>query len=142
MKGTILIVDDDYDNAELLCELLRRRGYDATAVKSAHECLDHLLAHSPDVVVTDLQMPGMSGIELCVILRERHPDMLPLVITGHGDFETAISAIRAGAYDFITKPLKIEAVELAIVRALDHLSLTREVKRLRLAGDRGRTVEG
>src|SRR5678816_3711080 len=142
MKGTILVVDDHDDTAELLRDLLRKRGFDATAVSSGHQCLEHLRTHPTDVVVTDVQMPGMSGIELCVTLRERHPDLLPIVITGHGDFETAIAAIRAGAYDFITKPLKIDAVEVAVSRALEYLVLKREVKRLRAAGHRDRTIDG
>jgi DNA-binding NtrC family response regulator len=142
MKGSILVVDDQPDTAEMLCALLRKRGFDATAVTSGQACLEHLRAHPADVVVTDVEMPGMSGIELCATLRERHPDLLPIVITGHSDFETAISAIRAGAYDFITKPVKIEAVAVSVSRALEHLTLKREVKRLRARGDREPTVDG
>ena len=139
MKGSILVVDDQPDTAELLCALLRKRGFDATAVTSGQECLEHLRTHSAGVVVTDVQMPGMSGIELCATLRERYPDLLPIVITGQGDFEIAI---RAGAYDFITKPVKIDAVELAVSRALEYLTLEREVKRLRAAGDHDRAIDG
>ncbi len=142
MDRSILVVDDQPDAAELLCALLRRRGYLATAVTSGQECLEHLQTHSADVVLTDVQMPGMSGIELCAALRERHPDLLPMVITGHGDFETAIAAIRAGAYDLITKPVKIDAVEVSVSRALAYLTLKREVKRLRTAGDREPAVDG
>jgi DNA-binding NtrC family response regulator len=141
MTGTILIVDDNDDAAELLRDLLRKRGYDASAVSSGQQCLDHVRAHPTDVVVTDVEMPGMSGIDLCTTLRDRNPDLLPIVITGHTDFDTAVAAIRAGAYDFITKPVKIDAVEIAISRALEHLFLTREVKRLR-AADRDRTIDG
>jgi two-component system response regulator HydG len=142
MKATILVVDDHTDAAELLRDLLRKRGFDATAVTSGQACLEHLGTHSTDVVVTDVQMPGMSGIELCATLRERHPDLLPIVITGQGDFETAIAAIRAGAYDFITKPVKIDALEFAVSRAFGYLALKREVKRLRAAGDRDGTIDG
>src|SRR5678816_1152265 len=106
-NGTILIVDDDNDTAMLLRDLLRKRGLNVTAVSSARECLEQLRRHPADVVMTDVQMPGMSGIDLCVTLRERHPDLLPIIITGHDDLETAIAAIRAGAFDFITKPLQI-----------------------------------
>ena len=125
MKGSVLVVDDQPDAAELLCALLRKRGFDATALMSGQECLDHLRTHPGDVVVTDVQMPGMSGIELCAALRERHPDLLPIVITGDGDLETASAATRAGAHDFITKPVMIDAVEIAIARALQHLTLER-----------------
>jgi DNA-binding NtrC family response regulator len=76
-----------------------------------------------DVVVTDVEMPGMSGIDLCAILRERHPELLSMVVTGHHDFDTAIAAIRAGAYDFISKPVKLEAVEIAVSRAVEYLAV-------------------
>src|SRR5947208_10463363 len=78
-------------------------------------------------------MAGMSGIELCQELRQRHPDLLPIVLTGQGGLDTAIAAIRAGEYDFITKPVKVDALAIAVGRALEHLSLKREVKRLRSA---------
>jgi len=136
MTGSILIVDDDDDTRTLLCEALRGRGFDAHAVGSAQACLDRLRARPFDVVVTDVQMPGMSGVELCTLLHERHPDLLPIVLTGLGALDTAIAAIRAGAYDFITKPVKIDVLEVAVKRALDHLSVRHEVKRLRAAVDR------
>jgi len=142
MKGTILVVDDEVETADLLRDLLRKRGFDAAAVTSGAQCLEHLRTHTVDIVITDVQMPGMSGIELCGTLRERHPDLLPIVITGQSDFETAISAIRAGAYDFITKPVKIDAVEVAVLRALEYLAVKREVKRLRAAGNHERTIDG
>jgi DNA-binding NtrC family response regulator len=142
MNGTILIVDDDDDTSALLCDLLRKRGLDVTAVSSGQQCLEQLRRHPADVVVTDVQMPGMSGIELCVRLHERHPDLLPIIVTGQNDLETAIAAIRAGAFDFITKPLQIRAVELAVSRALEHLGLKREVKRLRAEVLRDETIDG
>jgi two-component system response regulator HydG len=142
MNGTILIVDDEEDTAALLCDLLRKRGFDVAAVSSGQQCLEQLRGHPADVVMTDVQMPGMSGIELCATLRERHPDLLPIIITGQHDLETAIAAIRAGAFDFIVKPLKIEAVELAISRTLEHLALKREVKRLRAVVHRDETIDG
>jgi two-component system response regulator HydG len=141
MNGTILIVDDDEDTAALLRDLLRKRGLDVTAVSSGRQCLEQLRSHPADVVVTDVQMPGMSGTELCVTLRERHPDLLPIIVTGQSDLETAIAAIRAGAFDFITKPLEIRAVEIAVSRALECLALKREVRRLRVEVHRDETDE-
>src|SRR5213078_1623514 len=105
--------------------------FDVTAVSSGQQCLEQLRGCPIDVVVADVQMPGMSGIELCATLRERHPDLLPIIVTGQHDLETAIAAIRAGAFDFITKPLESQAVEIAVSRALEYLALKREVKRLR-----------
>ncbi len=136
VNGTILIVDDDDDTAVLLRDSLRKRGFDVDAVNSAQQCLEHLRTDPADVVVTDVQMTGMSGIELCQELRQRYPDLLPIVLTGQGGLETAIAAIRAGAYDFITKPVKVDALAISVGRALEHLSLKREVKRLRTVADR------
>jgi len=116
VNGTILIVDDDDDTAVLLRDSLRKRGFAVDAVNSAQQCLEHLRTDPADVVVTDVQMSGMSGIELCQELRQRYPDLLPLVLTGQGGLDTAIAAIRAGAYDFITKPVKVDALAIAVGR--------------------------
>ncbi len=142
VNGTILIVDDDDDTAVLLRDSLRKRGFDVDAVNSAQQCLEHLRTDPADVVVTDVQMAGMSGIDLCQELRQRYPDLLPIVLTGQGGLDTAIAAIRAGAYDFITKPVKVDALAIAVGRALEHLSLKREVKRLRTAADRDTPIDG
>ena len=142
VTGTILIVDDDDDTAVLLRDSLRKRGFSTESVNSAQQCLDRLRTDPVDVVVTDVQMSGMSGIELCAELRERHPDLLPIVLTGQGGLDTAIAAIRAGAYDFITKPVKVDALAISVGRAVEHLLLKREVKRLRTAADRDLSIDG
>ncbi|HEY1548501.1 MAG TPA: sigma-54 dependent transcriptional regulator [Kofleriaceae bacterium] len=142
MTGNILIVDDEEDTALLLRDSLRKRGFDVDAVTSGQAALEHLRTSPADVVVTDVQMAGISGIELCQELRTRHPDLLPIVLTGQGGLETAIAAIRAGAYDFITKPVKIDALAIAVGRAVEHLTLRREVKRLRSAADRDVPIDG
>jgi len=126
----LLLADINLDAATALAEALRRRGLAASGVCSARACLDRLTREAVDVVVTDVQMPGTSGIELCRTLTERHPDLLPLVITGKGSVDMAIEAIRAGAYDFIMKPVAVDALELAVTRALTQLQLCREVVRL------------
>ena len=142
MNGTILVVDDEEDTAVLLRDSLRKRGFDVESVGSAQAALEHLRTGPADVVVTDVQMAGMSGIELCQELRQRHPDLLPIVLTGQGGLETAIAAIRAGAYDFITKPVKVDALAIAVGRAIEHLNLRREVKRLRSHADRDVPIDG
>jgi two-component system response regulator AtoC len=133
VNRTVLIVEDEPDTANLLAESLRRRAFRVEAVYSGEECVAYLKDHPVDVVVTDVRMPGMSGIELCKLLRETHPELLPLVITGVGGIETVIEAIRAGAYDYITKPVKVDALEIAVARAIEHLELQKELKRLRTA---------
>jgi two-component system response regulator HydG len=127
----VVIVDDERDTVELLADAMRSRGFNVHSVLSAEECLQYVPGKDVDVVVTDVQMPGMSGIELCSELRLRHPDILPIVITGHAGLESAIASIRAGAYDFIAKPVKIDALAIAVSRALDHATLKRELHGLR-----------
>jgi two-component system response regulator HydG len=129
----ILIVDDEEDTAMLLRDALRRRGWQVDAVLSAADCLAYMRRDPVDVVISDVQMPGMSGIELCDQLYRRYPDCAPIVLTGYGQLDTAIAALRVGAWDFLTKPVKTEVLEVAILRALEHFALQREVKRLNYA---------
>ena len=133
MHGTILVVDDDIDTAALLRDALAKRGFATHAVHSAAACLDRLRDHRCDVVVTDVQMSEMSGIDLCHELRDKHAEVLPIVVTGEAGLETAVAAIRAGAFDFVTKPVKLDVLAIAVARAVEHLSLKRELKRLREA---------
>src|SRR5690348_9558891 len=107
VNRSVLIVEDDQDTALLLAESLRRRGFKVEAVYSGEACLEFLQREHVDVVVTDVRMPGMNGIELCQHIRDTYPDVLPLVITGVGGIDMVIEAIRAGAYDYITKPVKV-----------------------------------
>lgn len=125
MDGSILIVDDDEDSALLMRDWLRRRGFRADAVNSGDRALDHLHHCPVDVVVTDLHMPGMSGIELCIELGKRNADLLSIVVTGNGGSEDAAEAMTAGAYAFFTKPVKVDALASTIGGALYRLSRQR-----------------
>ena len=140
MNATLHIVDDDVDTAELMRAALKKHGYDVEVSYSAKGCLDRLRAIAADVVVTDVRMPDMTGIELCQQLRDRFPDLLTIVITGESALDSAIAAIRAGAYDFITKPVKADVLAIAVARAVEHLSVKREVTRLR--DERKRAPQG
>jgi two-component system response regulator HydG len=131
MNGSIVIVEDDLDTAALLRDMLRKRGLDAHDVHSAAACIEYARTHPVDVVVTDVGMAGMNGIELCEELRTTCPDALTIVVTGHGAMEMAVAAIRAGAYDFILKPVKSEVLAIAVARALEHVNLKRKLQRLR-----------
>ena len=133
MSQRVLVVDDEPSMCELLDARLRRRGFTVTTQTDAGAALEALAAEPFDVVVTDLNMAVLDGIELCARIVENHPDVPVIVLTGFGSFESAVAAIRAGAYDFITKPVEIEALVLALDRATRHRSLQQEVKRLRLA---------
>jgi DNA-binding NtrC family response regulator len=142
MTGTILLVDDDEDTRTMLGDLLRSRGYQVHLAQSGAECLDRVRDLAIDIVITDIQMPGMSGIALCGELHERHPDCLSIVLTGVGDLDNAIAAIRAGAHDFLIKPAKLDAMQVAIERTLQHLAVKREVKRLRAVTDQETPIPG
>jgi two-component system response regulator HydG len=125
------VVDDDLDTAQLLRDGLRRRGLSVNSVHSAAACLDRLAADTVDVVVTDIYMSDMTGLELCEQVRQRYPDVLAIVITGQSTLDNAIGAMRAGAYDFIVKPVKLDTLAVAVGRALGHLLLLRELRQLR-----------
>jgi DNA-binding NtrC family response regulator len=131
-ERSVLVVDDDAALCELLAEGLRPLGFAVTATTHPAE-VEALLRESQfDVVLTDLTMPGIDGIELCSRLAGTRK--LPvIVITAFGSLETAVRAIRAGAYDFLTKPLDVEVVALSLERAVSHRALHREVERLKLA---------
>jgi len=141
MKAKVLIVDDDTSMCELLADGLAQHGYEARWNASAQEALTQLGEHDFDVVLTDINMRDMSGLELCQKATEAHPQLPVIVITAFGSMETAVQAIRAGAYDFITKPFDIDVVAIAIERAVKHGVLTREVQRLQRAVDESRRFD-
>jgi DNA-binding NtrC family response regulator len=131
-KGRILLVEDDAAWGELLEKSLHRRDFECRRCRSGDQALDALgSGFDADAVLTDLQMPGMSGIELCTRITAMRPDVPVVVITAFGSLETAVAAIRAGAYDFVTKPVEVDALAITLERAVQHSQLSAEVKRLR-----------
>jgi two-component system response regulator AtoC len=131
MKGRVLVVDDDKSMIELLGERLRKRQFEVVTAQGAAEARVAFDSAEPEVVVTDLNMPGQSGIQFCEWVVTNRGDTPVIVITAFGSLDTAIAAIRAGAYDFITKPFEIDVLAIALERALRHRELRHEVKRLR-----------
>ena len=128
MRGRIIVVDDEPDTASVIVELLERRGFTAEAVQGGDECLERMSLMPADVVVTDLMMPGMSGLTLCTTLRTAFPDTVTIVLTARAELDLAATAIGAGAFDYITKPVKMQAIENAITRALVHIEQRRELR--------------
>lgn len=121
----LLIVDDDASFRSELCELLVDEGFEATAVGGGADALE-LLESSPfDVLLTDLRMPQMSGIDLLRRVQERHPEIYPVMLTGYSTAETAVQALAAGAFDYVPKPFRIE--QLSTV--LRHLEQERAFRR-------------
>jgi two-component system response regulator AtoC len=133
VSGRVLVVDDDPSMCEMLEAALTRSGFEVTYRITPAEALDLLDAREFDVVVTDLLMRGLNGLELCERIVASRPDIPVVVITAFGSMDTAISAIRAGAYDFIPKPFDFAAFEITLNRAVQHRHLRDEVKRLRRA---------
>jgi two-component system response regulator HydG len=130
-SGRVLVVDDDRAMCEMLDTGLGRKGYQVTWKTDADEAIDALRDTDVDAVVTDLNMRGMNGLELCERIVANRPDVPVIVITAFGSLETAVAAMRVGAYDFITKPLEIEVLALTLARAVQHRTLREEVRRLR-----------
>jgi len=131
MKGQVLIVDDEQETCDLLEMALVRQGFKVTTSTAASRALELVATQDFDVVLTDLSMPEMSGLDLCERVLGTRPNMPVVVITGQGSLETAIGAIRVGAYDFITKPVDPKLLYLSVSRAIQHRHLQDEVKRLR-----------
>lgn len=132
MAGRVLVVDDDPTLAETLAMGLPSWGFETTARTSGRQAVDLLAGEDFDVVVTDLSMAGMNGIELCERIVANRADVPVVVMTAYGSLETAVAAIRAGAYDFVTKPFELGTLALTLERAVRHRGLQAEVKRLRL----------
>jgi len=138
VKGRVLVVDDDASMCDMLVSDLGELGFEVKARTAAPAALEALVASEFDAVVADLNMPGMSGLELCERIVASRPDVPVIVITAFGSIQTAIAAIRSGAYDFVTKPLEVDALGLALERAIQHRRLSDEVRRLRQAVEEGR----
>jgi DNA-binding NtrC family response regulator len=135
MDRRILIIDDDRSMCEVLETELGRRDFDVSWMTSPQEALARFDNEDFGLVVTDMNMAEMSGVELCKQLVGRREDMPVIVMTAYANMETAIAAIRAGAYDFVTKPFDMDELALTIERAVKHRALREEVKRLRKAVD-------
>jgi len=131
MKERILIVDDDEDQCVLLHELVARLDYDAVRTTSPETAIDMAGRDSFDAILTDLEMDAMSGVELCSRIAAARGDIPVILITGVGSMESAVAAMRAGAYDFLRKPIDANALGLALRRATESRRLREEVKVLR-----------
>jgi len=131
IRGRILVVDDEPTARLGLEKLLRRKGYRVQAEADGEAALQAAGEFAPDVVITDLKMPRMDGIELLKQLRAQDRDVPVIVATAFGEVATAVSAMRAGADDYLTKPLEIDELVLAIERAMERRSLRSEAENLR-----------
>ena len=127
----IHVVDDDPDMASMLRSALARRGYEVTTSLSAEDTLERIAGSPVDVVVTDLRMRGIDGIQLCERLLATYPELPVVVMTAFGSMDAAIAAMRAGASDFLAKPFKPAALATIVDRVVEQRRLVEEVSRLR-----------
>ncbi len=131
MKSRILVVDDEESIREFLEIMLKKEGYEVTTAEDGARAKDILTKKSFDMIVSDLQMPNMTGIELLKHVKESYPDTVFMLITAFGTTETAVDAMKMGAYDYVTKPFKIDEVRMNIANALRSQNLEVEVRTLK-----------
>ena len=133
MSAEILIVDDEADIRDLVAGILQDEGYIARTARNSDDALASIVARRPHLVFLDIWLQGskLDGLQLLEIIKQEHPDLPIVMISGHGNIETAVAAIKHGAYDFIEKPFKADRLVLVADRALETSRLKREVKQLK-----------
>ena len=131
MKSRILVVDDEESIREFLEIMLKKEGYEVTTAEDGQNAKDILSKKSFDMVISDLQMPHVTGIELLKHVKESYPDTVFMLITAFGTTETAVEAMKMGAYDYVTKPFKIDEVRMNVANALRAQNLETEVRVLK-----------
>jgi two-component system, NtrC family, nitrogen regulation response regulator NtrX len=144
MSTEILVVDDETDIRELVSGILEDEGYRTRTARNADEALAAVQARRPHLMFLDIWLQGsrLDGLQLLEAIKEIHPDLPIVMISGHGNIETAVSAIQKGAYDFIEKPFKADRLLLVASRALETSRLKREVKALRVRTGDTHTIIG
>lgn len=127
----ILVVDDEESIREFFEIMLKREGYEVLTASNGREALESLKKQPVDLVISDIQMPELSGMELLNAVRELDPELLFIMITAFGNTETAVEAMKLGAYDYVQKPFKIDEVKIIIRQALEKRSLKMENQQLK-----------
>src|SRR4029079_2558154 len=133
MAADILIVDDEAEIRELLSGILQDEGYETRMARNSDATLAALADRRPSLVVLDIWLQGskLDGLDLLSVMRERHPELAVVIISGHGNIETAVSAIKRGAYDYIEKRFNADRLLLVVGRALEAARLRRENEELK-----------
>lgn len=128
MENTILLVDDEVGIRSVLSISLRDAGYNVHAAEDGNEALRIFEAFGPAIVLTDIRMPGMNGIELLRRIKQKRPETEVIMITGHGDLDLAIQSMKHDASDFITKPINNDILEIALKRARERIHLREQLR--------------
>jgi DNA-binding NtrC family response regulator len=140
-KKSILVVDDDKIILDSLCEFLSLDGFEAIGAESQKAALARLKERQFNLVITDVNLPDGNGLELLEIVRNEHPQVVVIVITGYGTIESAVAAIKNGAYDYLTKPIIDDDLRMGVERALKQQSLVSENENLRSQLERKYSLE-
>jgi DNA-binding response OmpR family regulator len=122
----VLIADDDEVCREILQDAIEKEGVEVLLASDGIEALEQLSAAPSDIIISDLNMPRMDGLSLLKHARQKYPQILTIIITGYGSLQSAIEAIRLGAYDYIQKPFKMEEITVATRNAIDKVRIMRE----------------
>ena len=130
-RGRLIVIDDEKNAADALGALLREDGYEVSVAHDAETALKLLETQDPDLVLTDLRMPGMDGVELLGRIKAMHPATMVILMTAFGTVKTAVKAMKLGAEDYLNKPVDLEELELVVERALEKKSLRAEASVLR-----------
>src|SRR5262247_994244 len=133
MASDILIVDDEADIRDLVAGILQDEGYETRTARDSDDALASIRSRRPNLVFLDIWLQGsrLDGLQLLDAMKGQHPELPIVMISGHGNIETAVAAIKQGAYDFIEKPFKADRLVLVADRALETSRLKREVKELK-----------
>ena len=130
MPYKLLIVDDDIDLLSILGDIFKKENHAVSLCSDGLEAIQRCQSDFFDLVITDIMLPGASGIDILREAKRNRPETMVILITGYASLETAINAIREGAYDYITKPFKLEQIKLVVKNALEKIDLIRENKEL------------
>ena len=124
-KYHILVVDDEPDLCRRIRRELAKEGYRTTVAFGPEECLDYFRKNRVDVLIADVKMPGMSGLEMLERCRQINADFVTIIITGHGDHEVATESLRLGVYDYLKKPLSLDELVTSVKKGIERLDVSR-----------------
>jgi YesN/AraC family two-component response regulator len=125
-----VIVDDDRSIGGILKELISGQHAPVEVFNDAREAIEYIREQTVDIIITDLMMPDVNGLDVLSFAKSTNPDSVVIIITGHGTLETAIEAVRKGAYDYIKKPFKLDEIEIAFNNAVEKIQLVRKNQEL------------
>ena len=124
---SILVVDDDQQLADVLYRSIEKFGFNSDVAFSGEEALSKVQETAYSIIISDLKMPEISGLELLEIVKKEDDDIIFIIITGYGSIEQAVEAMKKGAYDFITKPFNLHEIEAIINRAVEKIDLQKQL---------------